>query len=125
MKPEITNIHIASQRISKIYDIKIDNDKEITVNKWWQESDIDTGYDEVDWEFYDKKSQTIYDALSDDDQQELSDFINGMTLTKIQKEYCLECGSKMHEVPDSEQTELYLWCNNCDVSMDSDGGYTK
>lgn len=38
---------------------------------------------------------------------------------------CPECEGDMHEVPDPESGEIYLWCNNCDVSMDSDGGYTK
>ena len=49
--------------------------------------------------------------------------------TKIQKVYlkigCPECKSKMHEVENPEGTELYLWCDFCDVSMDSCGGYTK
>ena len=48
-------------------------------------------------------------------------------IADIQKEYlkkgCPECGSSMHEV--EGETETFLWCDNCDVSMDSDGGYTK
>ena len=49
-------------------------------------------------------------------------------LTKIQKkmikEKCPACGSgELHEVAgDGEQ---YLWCNNCDCSVDSSGGYTN
>ena len=40
---------------------------------------------------------------------------------------CPECGGNMHEVPNmgTESEEIYLHCDNCDVSMDSDGGYTK
>ncbi len=52
-----------------------------------------------------------------------------LKLTEIQKEQlkkgCPECKGKMHEVPNNDDTELYLWCNDCDVSMDSCGGYTK
>ena len=49
-------------------------------------------------------------------------------LSKIQlamiKEKCPACGEgELHEVDgDGEQ---YLWCNNCDCSVDSDGGYTN
>lgn len=50
-------------------------------------------------------------------------------LSKIQKEFlkkgCPECNGKMHEVPNNDDTEMYLWCDDCDVSMDSDGGYTN
>lgn len=49
--------------------------------------------------------------------------------SEIQKEFlkngCPECGGKMHEVDDYESNEIYLWCCDCDVSMDEDGGYTK
>ena len=53
-----------------------------------------------------------------------------MKLSKIQKETlkkgCPECKSKkLHGVTDPESDEEYLWCDNCDVSMDSSGGYTK
>ena len=50
-------------------------------------------------------------------------------LSKIQKKMlkeneCPACGvGKLHEVDgDGEQ---YLWCNNCDCSVDSNGSYTK
>lgn len=51
-----------------------------------------------------------------------------MELTKIQKEAlknkCPHCEiGDLHEVDGEE--EQYLWCNNCDLSMDSDGGYTS
>jgi len=50
-------------------------------------------------------------------------------ITEIQKKYlkegCPECGSSMHEVPNNDDSEMYLWCDQCDVSMDSDGGYTN
>ena len=52
-----------------------------------------------------------------------------LELTEVQEEYlrngCPECESTVHEVPDTDSTELYLWCDICDVSIDSDGGYTK
>ena len=56
-------------------------------------------------------------------------------LTKIQKEAikkpCPHCEEgELHEVEgdytDDETgiSESYLWCDNCDLSMDGDGGYT-
>ena len=49
-------------------------------------------------------------------------------LSDIQKEAlkhkCPHCEiGELHEV--DGETEQYLWCNNCDLSMDSDGGYTN
>ena len=41
------------------------------------------------------------------------------------KKPCPNCGTeKWAHVVDND-SELYLWCYNCDVSMDSDGGYTN
>lgn len=52
-----------------------------------------------------------------------------MDISEIQREYlasgCPECGADMHAVPNTDGTETYLWCNQCDVSMDNAGGYTK
>ncbi len=49
-------------------------------------------------------------------------------LSKIQEEWlkkkCPACKiGDLHEV--DGESEQYLWCNECDVSMDSGGGYTK
>lgn len=49
-----------------------------------------------------------------------------MELSKIQKEAlkkpCPNCeNGKLHEV--DGESEQYLWCNNCDLSMDSSGGF--
>lgn len=50
--------------------------------------------------------------------------LNQVQLNTI-KEGCPECKSKeMHGVPNPEETEMYLWCDNCSVSMDSSGGWT-
>ena len=40
---------------------------------------------------------------------------------------CPNCGQEKwaHVVGNEDNSELYLWCYNCDVSMDSDGGYTN
>ena len=52
-----------------------------------------------------------------------------LKLSKIQKKYlkqgCPECKGNLHEVPNNEDTEIYLWCDSCLVSMDSNGGYTN
>ena len=49
-------------------------------------------------------------------------------LSEIQKEYmikkCPHCEEgDLHPVPNQESEELYLWCDTCDLSMDSSGGY--
>ena len=49
--------------------------------------------------------------------------------TKIQlktlEEGCPECGGKLHGVGNNDETEVYLYCDDCLLSMDSDGGYTN
>ena len=55
-------------------------------------------------------------------------FMKKLKLTAIQKKYmkegCPACETgKLHEV--DGENEIYLWCNNCDCSMDSSGGYTN
>ena len=38
---------------------------------------------------------------------------------------CPHCGEGyLHAVPDNRDIETYLWCDCCDLSMDSDCGYT-
>lgn len=56
-------------------------------------------------------------------------------LTDIQKEWlkmpCPECGGTLREVDgvdsgfDGEESEQFLWCNSCLLSMDGSGGYTN
>lgn len=64
----------------------------------------------------------IHSAISDMRQYPL--------LTRIQKKAlfkrCPACGNDyLHAVGDDDDAENYLWCNACDLSMDSDGGYTN
>lgn len=51
------------------------------------------------------------------------------TLTKIQTKYYVEgcpvCGSSMRPVESDNEAETYLFCDDCLVSIDSDGGYTN
>jgi hypothetical protein len=54
-----------------------------------------------------------------------------MELSNLQKEAikkpCPHCETgELHSVESGadEPNEMYLWCNNCDLSMDSSGGYT-
>ena len=52
-----------------------------------------------------------------------------MKMSEIQekaiKEKCPHCKEgDLHEVEGTQGIEMYLWCNNCLLSMDSDGGYT-
>lgn len=61
----------------------------------------------------------------------ISDIRNYPKLSNIQKKAlfkkCPHCHyGSLHAVEgnDEEIDEDYLWCNCCDLSMDSDGGYT-
>jgi hypothetical protein len=58
----------------------------------------------------------------------ISDIRNYPLLSKGQKKFlfkrCPHCEwGYLHAVPDNNDIETYLWCNNCDLSMDSDCGY--
>lgn len=56
----------------KEYSIELDNGKEIKLQKWWKES-IHGGY-ESDYEL-DSESGEVFASLSDDEQDNLYDFI--------------------------------------------------
>ena len=55
-----------------------------------------------------------------------------LELSEAQKRYyaesngkCPECGGKLKPVGGDGDNELCLWCEDCDVSIDTDGGYIK
>ena len=59
----------------------------------------------------------------------VSDITYYKKLTSIQKKAlfkkCPNCNhGYLHVAPSMDSDEDYLWCNNCDLSMDSSGGYT-
>ena len=68
---KIINEYLQSRRISKDLTIELDNGKEIMVNK--SVYDNDNEY-EPSWEIV--EGQEIYDNLSDDERDELDDFIS-------------------------------------------------
>jgi reverse gyrase len=46
-----------------------------------------------------------------------------LKISKIQKNFkgkCPECKGRLHEVED--EVEMYLYCDNCLVSIDTSGG---
>ena len=60
-------------------------------------------------------------------QEENTKLRNKVKMSEIQKkaikEKCPNCKEgDLHEV--EGEVENYLWCNSCDLSMDSCGGYT-
>jgi len=72
---KITNEYLVSIRKSKDFTIELDNGKEIIINKWIVEDD-----NEVDNEWNFVEGQQIFDKLSEEEQDKVSDFINELVL---------------------------------------------
>ena len=68
---------LTSLRISKDFEIEIDDNKTIIIHKWMLEADPE--YDSG-WDFVDKESEKIYKKLSEEQQDELNDFISDISL---------------------------------------------
>ena len=75
---KILNEDLVSWRISKNYTIKLNNGREIEINKYYFE---DQYISEGDCEVL-EESKEEYDKLNDDEMDELDDFINNIDLTK-------------------------------------------
>ncbi|MDB6028723.1 MAG: hypothetical protein JWM68_4946 [Verrucomicrobiales bacterium] len=85
------------------------------------------GHEEVDLQ-----KTTGYDAVCEGCYYEvlkLDPYYGRMTEAQKEAlvEVCPACGyGRLHGVPspdDEDAGEIYLWCNNCDLSMDGGGGY--
>lgn len=64
------------QRVSRDFQIELENGKTIWVNKWFVESDGGTdGNSELD-----EENQKIYDSLTEDEQDDLQGLINDLLL---------------------------------------------
>ena len=63
-------------RISKDYTIELKDGTELDFNKWVLDSDIET---DNDWNFTDD-SKKVYDKLSEEKQDKITDFINEIRL---------------------------------------------
>lgn len=73
---EIINNHIEQIRISIDFEIQLGqlkNGKIIEINKFINERDNEI---DNDWEFLDVKSQKIFNQLSEDQQEEVREFID-------------------------------------------------
>ena len=75
MKIEIIREKIV--RIEKIYTLKLSEEKEIFVTKWYVDNEMDI---DADWEFFDEKSKETFNSLSEEEQDEVYDFINDIAL---------------------------------------------
>ena len=75
---KILNEDLVSWRISKNYTIKLNNGREIEINKYYFEDQYTS---EGDCEVL-EESKEEYDKLNDDEMDELDDFINNIDLTK-------------------------------------------
>lgn len=64
---------ILYKKIDKEFIIETDSGQELKLIKWWTQDDFTRDYDN-DYEF-DKPSQEIYDNLSDEEKDKISDFI--------------------------------------------------
>jgi uncharacterized protein (UPF0264 family) len=76
MKIETTREEIVNYYTSKDFDIEINGTDEITINKWAREGEHEMP--ESDWDFVDGKD--IYDKMSEEDQDEFTDFVNSLTV---------------------------------------------
>jgi len=73
-KYKISQEYTSFLRKTKEYVLEV-GEEEITIRKWWEEDEVGSNYD-CDWECADDESKKKYDALDEDEQDELSDFIN-------------------------------------------------
>lgn len=76
MKIIIEDKRLQSFRISRDFDILIDNKIKLTFNKYYLEDDYET---DADYSF-DDKSKKIFDKLTEEQQDEISDFINDINI---------------------------------------------
>ena len=75
---KILNEELVSWRISKNYTIKLNNGREIEINKYYFEDQItsDESYEVLE------ESKEEYGELTEEELDELDDFINNIDLTK-------------------------------------------
>ena len=75
---KILNEELVSWRISKNYTIKLNNGREIEINKYYFEDQItsDESYEVLE------ESKEEYGKLTEEELDELDDFINNIDLTK-------------------------------------------
>lgn len=77
---QIVNEDLISMRISKEYEIEIDETKTIIINKWiYEDSYGNSDYDN-DWEIL-PESQKTYDELSEEEKDQLNDFISEISIS--------------------------------------------
>jgi len=63
------------------------------------------------------------DLLDKKKNPHLSLSLKEIAKNKKIKKRCPECGGELFEV--EGDNEMLLWCRDCDVSIDSSGGYIK
>lgn len=73
---EIIKEEITYRSVTKKYTIELADGRKIHLYKWWCD-DPELDQYECDWEFA-QASQEIVDSLSDEENDELYDFINGL-----------------------------------------------
>ena len=73
---KIINEELVSCKISKNYEIELDDGNVLLVNKWIYEDDIET---DNDYEI-DEKSLESFNKLSEEKQDQIRDFINDITI---------------------------------------------
>ena len=76
-KLEVISEYLSHKRVVKNFTIKLRNGQEIEICKWWEDGEIGCDY-ECDWEIVNEKDQKTYDKLSEENQDELQDFINDL-----------------------------------------------
>lgn len=66
--------NIVSLSKTKEFTIKLENGTELEIVKWWREDDISNDY-ECDWEFQNKKQEEVFKNLTEEDQDEVKDYL--------------------------------------------------
>ena len=78
-KFKVYNEFELGRQIRKAFDIEIPGGKTISVDKW---SIYDDYEHETDWEFTEDAGKKLFDAMTEDEQEEFTDFVLGLNLNE-------------------------------------------
>ncbi len=73
MKIEIENKHIVRESVAIDFTLDIGNDRTLELYKSWE--DGENIQPDTDWGWNDEESEKLFMSLSEEDQEEITDFI--------------------------------------------------
>lgn len=78
---EVADEQLVSLRVSRDFTIEVkESGEQMTINKWVSEGEHEDT--ESDWEFVDKKDKELHDKMSEEDQDQFYDFVQGLQVIK-------------------------------------------